>query len=395
MHLSKGSNWLQFVAVALAAACLLAALTVWHWDEKKSLEQEFIRIHMDTVVHRKQRELESLFGSLYRNLRTISLLPSVRNIPGGNRAMEAEDVISHGRFTAEAHETVQQIYNNLQQSDSVNVSEVYAVLDGLDAGKGEVPFFMYDTMVFGGATPHALAHVAKGTDIPEEVESVEYAYFPRQMDLIKKSNPVFNFTDPRQIPAFASPLMRTCDNTQYLSVSKGNARDTFGMLYSVPFYDAKSQRFRGVISGILRSNVLESLLVGVPIVPVTQADLAIQKQGGWKMPEPALFLLSNPAYGVQIMDRRSADLPALLEKGVEGRNSFHLVLNIKSDNPWLLNYYLPESLLENATNASDRRFIILIGVVLVLFFMTLRSQGQRRAVEGPDGGQKKATRRWL
>ena len=395
MRLSNGGSRLQFIVIALAAVCLLAALTLWHREEKKSLEQEFIRVHLATEVHNKQHELEALFASLYRNLRTISLLPSVRNIAGDNRANEAEDVVAKGRFNFEGQQTVQQIYNNLQQSDSVNVSEVYAVLDGLDASKGEVPFFMFDTMVFGESRPQALAHAAKGPDVPQEVESAEYAYFPQQMDLIKKSHAVFNFTDPAQIPAFGSPLMRTCDNSQYTSVSTGHASDTFGMLYSVPFYDAKSQRFRGVISGILRSNVLEAILLGVPRVPVTEADLAAQKQGGWQMPQPAQFLLSNPAYGVQIMDRRSADLPTLLAQGVEGRNSFHVPLKIQSDSPWLLNYYLPESALESATSESDRRFIILIGVVLFLLFIALSSQGYGTADDTPGGEQKKATRRWL
>jgi hypothetical protein len=371
MRFSNGSKRLQATLVVLGGLCLLGALTAWHWNEKKSLEEKFIQVHLATVVQGKQRELESLFANLYRNLRTISLLPSVRNISGGNRANENEDMVARGRFTSEGQQTVQQIYNNLHQSDSVNASEVYAVLDGLDAGKGEVPFFMYDTMVFGEAKPHAPEPAAKGPDIPEEVEAAEYAYFPQQMDLIKKSQPVFNFTDPSQIPAFVSPLMRTCDNRQYRSLSKGHVSDTFGMLYSLPFYDATSQRFRGVISGILRSNVLEAILIGTPLVPVTEADLAAQKQGAWEMPPPAHFLLSNSGYGVQIMDRRSADLPAQLERGVEGRNSFHIKLNIQSDTPWLLNYYLPDSLLETATNESDHRFAVLIVVVFFLVFVAL------------------------
>lgn len=43
-------------------------------------------------------------------------------------------------ITADAHMTVQQIYNNL--ASSVTVSEVYCVVDGLDHRRGEVPFFM-------------------------------------------------------------------------------------------------------------------------------------------------------------------------------------------------------------------------------------------------------------
>ena len=371
MRFSSGSNRRQTVAVVLAGACVLAALTGWHWNEKKVLEEKFIQVHMATVVQTKQREVESLFDNLYENLRTISLLPSVRNITGANRTHEAEDVVAEGRFSNEGQQTVQQIYNNLRRSESVHVSEVYAVLDGLDETKGQVPFFMYDTLVFGSAKLPAPVPPVKGPDIPEEEERAEYAYFPKQLDLIKKSHPRFNFTDPTQIPAFASPLMRTCDNSQYLSLSKGHVSDAFGLLYSVPFYDAKSEQLRGVISGILRSNVIEAVLVGTPLVPVTPADLAVQKQGAWEMPQPARFVLSNAGYGVHVMDRRSTDLPAQLAQGVAGRNSFHIKLNITSDSPWVLDYYLPESLLDNATQESSRRFTILIVVVLFLLVVAL------------------------
>jgi hypothetical protein len=108
-------------------------LTLWHWDEKKSIEDKFIQVHLASVVQNKQREVESLFGNLYQNLRTISLLPSVRNIVGAHRANEAENVVAGGRFSVEGQQTVQQIYNNLHRSANVRVSEVYAVLDGLDA----------------------------------------------------------------------------------------------------------------------------------------------------------------------------------------------------------------------------------------------------------------------
>jgi hypothetical protein len=83
------------------------------------------------------------------------------------------------------------------------------------------------------------------------------------------------------------------------------------------------------------------------------------------------FLRSDAGYGVQIMDRRDTELPELLKQGVEGRNTFHIKLNIKRHSPWVLNYYLPEALLEDSTRESDRRFNILIVVVLFLVFVAL------------------------
>ncbi|MDD2925180.1 methyl-accepting chemotaxis protein [Rhodoferax sp.] len=341
------------------AVLILIGMWVWHLAGKKTLEQEFIQSHVATAVSARQHAVEALFGSLYQNLRTISLLPSVRAISGGNRTSENENVVDTGRFTAEGQETVQQLYNNLRVN--VSVSEVYAVLDNLDAGKGQVPFFMYDTLVFGAQELEAAA--APNPDAPQEDETAEYAYFPQQMALIKKTYATFNFTDPQRIPAFASPMMRTCDNSQYLSKSGGHDKETHGLLYSVPFFDARTQQFKGVISGILRSNVIEATLMGIPLVPVTAEDAANQKKTGWRLPQPARFMLTNAAYGIQILDRRNPDLPKLLAQGEEGRNTFHVTLNVQSDSPWVLSYYLPESVIQSASADSDRGFYLLVLVV--------------------------------
>src|ERR1700730_4148733 len=68
------------------------------------------------------RRVQSAMRSIYENLRTLTLLPSVRNIDG------------HGaNLGSEGRETIQQIYNNL--ASSVAVSEVYIVPVDLDPDK--------------------------------------------------------------------------------------------------------------------------------------------------------------------------------------------------------------------------------------------------------------------
>ena len=323
---------IQSAVLVVLGLLLLVGLWIWHQGERRSREDEFIQAQLATVVNAKQLTLEAVFSNLYQNLRTISLLPSVRNIAGGNRATEDEDVVATGRFTPEGQQTVQQIYNNLR--GSVSVSEVYAVLQGLDAAKGQVPFFMYDKLAFGDAKEEEAA--TKNPDFPEESEAAEYAYFPQQMERIKQAHGSFRFTEPGQIPAYFSPLMRTCDNTQYVSKANGHETDAFGVLYSVPFYDAKTAQFKGVIAGILRSNVLEAALMGTPVVPITAEDKQAQKKDGWELPLPANFMLSNATHGIQILDRRNPELPALLERGTKDRNTFRIPLHIQSDSPWVL-----------------------------------------------------------
>jgi methyl-accepting chemotaxis protein len=353
-----------YVLLSIIAVVTFAGMGFWHDAERRSAQKVFIDAQVATVVHNKQRNVEALFDSLYQNLRTISLLPSVRGIKGNNRANENEDVVASKRFTPDARETVQQIFNNLR--GSVSVSEVYAVIEGLDAQKGQVPFFMYDTVHFGEAK--AEAEAAKGGDIPEPDESAEYAYFPKQMALIKQAQPTFSFTSAEQIPAYSSPLMTTCDNTQYLSKSAGNAHETDGLLYSVPFYGAETQKFTGVVSGILRRNVLEAVLVGVPIIPLTPDDLATQKKEGWNLPAAAQFMLSNETHGIRIFDRRNPELMNLLDQGVEGRNTFRVKLNVHGE-PWVLHYFLPEETIQAATADGDRSFLLQLLLVIGVFIV--------------------------
>ena len=377
---SDSKRTLRLAVLVGLTLALLFGLWTWRQGQRHKLEQEFIQAELNTIVSAKRREIEGVFANVYQNLRTISLLPSVRAIPHGNRKDDKEDVIATGRFTDEGHETVQQVYNNLKAT--VSVSEVYAVIDGLDSAKGEVPFFMYDALVFG--QPKAEAAESKSPDTPEQAETSEYEFFPKQIEAIKAAQPEFKFSTLDDIPAYASPMMRTCDNEQYVSKAKGNEHETFGMLYSVPFYQGADGHFKGVISAIIRSNVFEAALMGVPFVPVTEEDNAKQKSAGWALPQAARFTLSNEKYGITIQDRRNTELSKAMASGIEGRNVFRLPLNVRSDSPWVLTYYLSESLIAAELAQSDRTFYAMVAVALAVLAVAVVSLvllgGIRRAV---------------
>ncbi|HLA35972.1 MAG TPA: hypothetical protein VJ001_14005 [Rhodocyclaceae bacterium] len=331
--------------IAVVAILAVLGLSGWHWTVRKAIEERYIQSQL-VHVKDKRAELESVLGTVYQNIRTITLLPSVKAIKGGNRIDEKEDVVKSGRFSEEGWATVQQIYNNL--ATQVSVSEIYAVIDGLDAKSGQIPFFMFDTLMFGDQAPNdATDSASKSTtpDSPEESEAAEYAYFPQQIEAIKAAYPRFSFAKLDDIPAFVSPLMRTCDNAQYLSVSHGSEKEASGVLFSAPFYD-NAGGLRGVISAILRANLFESLLLGVPFIPVTDEDRAQQRKANWQLPEPARFVLGNEKYAIEIFDRRFPDLPEKIAKGKPGRNVFHMKLNVHSDAPWDLAYYLPDEAID-------------------------------------------------
>lgn len=376
------SWWLtrESLAVYVATAIGLLGLTIWHLRAVDQIERDFVAQQKEQVLLPKITQLQDMFATVYQNVRTISLLPSLRSVQGGNRIeKEQEDVVKGGRLSREGHQTVQSVYNNLV--GLVSVSEIYAVIDGFDAGKGEIPFFMYDAVVFGSGTQDGdEAEEASGhsTDTPEESEEAEYAYFPKQIAQARQAHPTFNFARMDDIPAFASPLMRTCDNSQYPSVSKGNEHDSHGFIYSVPFY-ATEGAFKGVIAAIVRRNVLEAALLGVPFVPVTAEDKQKQQTAKWQMPGHANFVLSNDAHGLRISDRRQTKLWEQVQQGAAGRNVLTQQLNIASDSPWVLTYYISETAYDKATSGQRMLYGVLVGALLLAgavastaFFMLAR-----------------------
>jgi methyl-accepting chemotaxis protein len=293
------------------------------------------RLNRDLTV--KQAQLESIFNAMYQNARTIALLPSVRSVTGGNRQGDKQDVVALGRFSSDGYQTVQQIFNNL--ASNAHVSEVYAVLQGLDFKKGEVPFFMFDTVRMDPTVKAAEDGAeAKNPDKPEELEDFEYAYFPQQIAAIQRKYPRFDFTSLDQIPAYNSPLMRTCDNAQYYSIKSCSLRDASGFLYSIPFYHGNQKTLSGVVSVISRSNIYEAALLDVPFLILTDKDQAEAKQAGFSMPaELSPFALVNQAYGIRIYDRRNQSLAQRLQDPAsQGDRLVGRVLNIHSDTPWTL-----------------------------------------------------------
>lgn len=293
--------------VALLALAVGAGghyLTNSHLAEQRLVEQQtrerLLRDRFDST----SEQVQQLFTLAYQSIRTISLLPSIRGIEGGNRHSEEEDVRASGRFSTEGAATVQQLYNNL--AANVAVSEIYAVVKGFQPD--QFPFFMYDALILQEGSAGDPMADDYNPDFPEESEEEEYRYYPEQIAYFQSLAPRFVFDQIDQIPAVASPAMRTCDNSQYRSLSRGDERDSHGILYSVPFYNNDGE-LNGIISAIFRLNIFESLLLGVPFVPVDPHEQRLAAQQGFELPEqPGNFVLVNRQFDLYIGDRRNAAL---------------------------------------------------------------------------------------
>ena len=146
------------LTAAIGFLAVVTALGVWwinsHYDTREVTEKSAIKHNLTIGEFAiKQQNVEQAFRLMYQSIRTISLFPGVRDIKGGNRLSEAEDVVQSGRFSADAHDTVQALYDNL--AHDVSISEIYAVVDGLRGDRGEFPFFMYDSLILNRGAAQA------------------------------------------------------------------------------------------------------------------------------------------------------------------------------------------------------------------------------------------------
>jgi len=382
--LRKGALFLLLYSLLAGAG----AYGLWkhYQSEAQHARDEYRREILATTYERKTQEIERLFAMIYESARTASLLPGVRSVEGGNRASEKEDVIADKRMSADAGGTIQQLYNNL--AVHLDVSEMYHVRNGLDAAHGQVPFFMYDKVRLGtGATTDKES--APTPDTPEESEEAEYAYYPQQIAQLKQIKPHFNFQNLDEIPAAFSPLMRTCDNRQYLSKSKGDEKNTHGLLYSIPVYDQKSGDLSGIISVIVRANVFEAALLGIPFLPITEEDQQMAVKRGFSLPkESAPFALVNEKYGIRISDRRNAGILSAITASPGGNNEnvFVKTLATHGDSEWKLYLHIPLEAWKNAEATAYKLFQLqLAGVILTWLllaaltgFMLYRQYQDRR-----------------
>lgn len=349
---------------AAATVFILSLVGFWGWEFHRTLAdidrrvEEHLVAHQASLLDRKGEELRDLFLSLYQSTRTVALLPMVRGVAGGNRRHAGENVVTQGRFSRDADRTVQQIYSNLQAN--IQVSELYYVLDGFRPQAGEVPFFMYDEYIVGRQPGGRLAFKRSTTDAPPEVEELEYAQYGRQLAWFRRNEPQFRFASHiEQIPAIISPLLRTCDNTQFVSLARGNERDAYGFLFSVPVYDGTGGRFKGLISAVVRANTLEARLLGIPFLIVTDQDRQLAERMGFAEPvAPGSFVLQEHKYGIEIFDRRQAAFAGGQDARdrLPGRWATHEI-DLPSDGNWQLRHYLsPEQIDALAVPLRHERF---------------------------------------
>lgn len=234
--------------IALIVAGLWIGInTKYHRDYQSALENYKKNEAVESRIASKK--IEDALDDVQQNLRTISYLPSVREID--RHATNLSD---------DARKSIQQIYNNL--AVNIDVSEVYVVSRDFDPDKidpvtqkNEEPIIMFDELI---TNPNA-----KKEDKPdepgklEEVEIYEQRLLKQQIAWLGQHYPTADSFKAMSVPMIAGPEVITCDNAEYKNTL--NDKDRKGLVFSVPFYKINGQ-FAGCVCAIIRTNVIKKLL---------------------------------------------------------------------------------------------------------------------------------------
>ncbi|WP_439861146.1 putative bifunctional diguanylate cyclase/phosphodiesterase [Pseudomonas sp. MBLB4136] len=363
-------GWARYsIALGFVSLWLIGALAIYRDAQHLTADtQAKIATEMRIETRAMAETLAGMLERTYLTIRTISLLPAVRAATPLNRDSDEEDVVEQGHFRDSDATIIQQLYNHI--AADIDVSEIYLVYDGFDPGRGQVPFLMFDQVLLERISLAKEAEPTHDADEPEEYEEyedAEYIEYVQQLNHLRHHAPWLPAEAPNGVAAITSALLRTCDNSQYTSLANGDERDSHGLLLSVPVYDLSSKRFKGLVTAVLRANVLEAALLGWPRLPITELDKQLLARRHTDLSTaPAEYVLENRETGDRIMDRRSVSLPRFL--GGQEQPAIHLeqALALPYSSAWRLHRYKSAADLDVAIAPIQREMWLRLGLLSLL-----------------------------
>ena len=376
------------IVIALAAIVLLLiveSLIVSDVNRTRDHALEVLESTARQETEAKSRELSQVLADLYVTTRTIAMLPAVRRPAAQNRASDKDDVIDGRRFTTSDAQTVTQLYLHL--ADLMSVSEIYIVYDGFKPHRGEVPFLMFDSVIVDrfrhlSQTARESTHGHLLGEAPEQVEEEEYAQIVHQLNQFRRDHPTLPAQAPHGMPSLISEPIITCDNSQFLSTSGSQQRDRTGMMLSVPIYDEETGAFKGLVTTVVRLNVLEARLLGWPNIPVTPEERSLARGAGLDKTPAADYALTHEASSVAVTDRRNAGLQDILAGNTKAGLTIRDPLEGPMSSSWVLSRHVPQASFD-AIHATARHDLIVgsliaIGTLTTLAVIALIFISQRR-----------------
>ena len=297
-----------YIAIILIGS-VLAFLVNMKSQKDYFVALEHYKQASQTEAEQAAKNMGYSLKQLYQGIRTISLLPSVKNIDRYGKNLDDN-----------AHATIEQIYNNMVSN--VAVSEIYIVsvdiepeqIDAVTGGLQE-PILMYDGKVADPSKPEEakppVTTVEQAKKV-EEVEIYEYRLLKEHMTYLKQNFPNNKNIDKLKLPFISGAEVLTCDNDDFNK--SHNDTDRTGIVMSVPFY-APSGELKGTITAIIRNNTIKEMLPSSNAALVNEAynyrvmakdDGQQQKSEEWvKQNKSDPSLLFSTVVPVETTDPRS------------------------------------------------------------------------------------------
>lgn len=240
------------VIFVIGATAILAVHTR-HVDELEGLKRNYAA-EQQAEADRQADRIEFTFRQFYQGLRTMSLLPGVRELERHGESLDPNECAA-----------IQGIYNSTYEN--VTLSEVYLLPEELNpalidpvTGEPEAPIMTFDELIVGKSSEVVETHEHEESELPED-ESEEYEVYRDQLELLAALYPTSDTFRELEVPAIWSQAIVTCDNSELTrdDLTAGNDEPRMGIALTLPRYDA-SGAFAGGVSGVVRSRVLTRAL---------------------------------------------------------------------------------------------------------------------------------------
>ena len=380
--------------MALGFLFLWALFTFGTWFNCRS-QTDLIRNELqreaELAVHTKANEIDGLLNRTIHTIRTVSLLKGVRSAAPTNRSHEGEDVVKTGRISASDLAFVQHLFNDL--SLSAGISKIYVVYDRFQPDRDQLPF-----LALGGSSS-GLSRLnqakpessAAGDNASAQDPSEEYMEHLRQLMFFRRHHPTLPEQAAEHSPSVSSGLIRTSDYRHLDSGPSSDGRNESVVSIAVPIYDPSTRRFKGIVTAVLRSNILEAALVGLPFIPAG-LEAGQQKQAAssvLQLRQPSNFLLENSLTGIQIFDRRNTHWASIPANRSIPAYEYQTQVEVSGQRAWMLHNYVSKATVDHKVAVTRSNALVqfaLLSFALALVWATLRSMMKQ---------QIKATKRHL
>lgn len=262
-------KYILWLILIITACGLLGSVQLRWLSEMATARSRFIeQSHAETQL--SAEKIDSVLHSIYENLRTLASIPGIRNMDH-----------SSDNFSADTRTIAQQIYNNL--ATNVAISKIYVLPIDFDpkkidpkTQKPQTPILTFDQFIVDGGDEQSNAQrISHLMDVmrpvagsPDKIDTFEFLQLVDHAHWLQD-----NYANKSQISGLDVPFISgseiiTSDNS--LFTKSGKESDRYGIVFSVPFYDAKGQ-IKGLVSTVMLTANLRN---GIPRADTTLLNVA-------------------------------------------------------------------------------------------------------------------------